>query len=83
MLGRGLGLPITAEGIESDRVLERLRDFGELKGQGYLYGKPQPADEVRLKLAGLGLLSEAAPTRASAVEPPLPLPLPLPRAGAA
>jgi len=60
MLGRGLGLPITAEGIESDSVLERLREFGELKGQGYLYGKPQPAAQVRERLAQLGLLGEAA-----------------------
>jgi len=73
MLGRGLGLPITAEGIENDSVLERLRDFGDFKGQGYLYGKPQPAAAVKARLAELGLLGNAVPT-------PQDAPLALPRA---
>ncbi len=49
-LGEGLGLPITAEGIESEEVLDGLRALGQFKGQGYLYGRPQPADAVRAML---------------------------------
>jgi diguanylate cyclase (GGDEF)-like protein len=56
-LGRGLDLPITAEGIENDRILEALRKIGKLKGQGYLYGHPEPADQVRQRLALLGKLA--------------------------
>jgi len=56
LLGQGLGLPITAEGIESSDVLEELRRYGDIKGQGYLYGEPQPAPAIRERLAGLGLL---------------------------
>ncbi|PEQ10856.1 GGDEF-domain containing protein [Novosphingobium sp. PC22D] len=47
MLGQGLKLPITAEGIETSEVLEHLLPYGPLKGQGYLYGRPQPATVVR------------------------------------
>ena len=59
-LGRGMDLPITAEGIESAVVLEELRKFGNFKGQGYLYGEPVSADEVSASLAAQGLLAEPA-----------------------
>jgi len=42
-LGRGLGLPIVAEGIENAEALAVLRQLGDLKGQGYHYGKPEDA----------------------------------------
>lgn len=42
-LARGLGLPIVAEGIENDEALTVLRQLGDLKGQGYHYGKPEDA----------------------------------------
>ncbi|WP_336976830.1 putative bifunctional diguanylate cyclase/phosphodiesterase [Altererythrobacter fulvus] len=50
-LGRGFDLPITAEGIENDEVLKVLRTMGQLKGQGYLYGRPEDASKTfnRLK----------------------------------
>lgn len=51
-LGRGLNLPITIEGIETKEILERLLPYGELKGQGYLYGHPQSAEATRQRLAG-------------------------------
>lgn len=55
-LGRGMALPITAEGIESTEVLSALRRFGQFKGQGYLYGQPASAADVRRDLAEQGLL---------------------------
>ena len=55
-LGEGLGLPIIAEGIESEAVLAELRRFGTFKGQGYLYGFPEPADRTEAALAQLDLL---------------------------
>ncbi len=60
-LGQGLGLPITAEGIESAEVLQELRLLGKFKGQGYLYGRPQTAELTRIKLAELELLSAVRP----------------------
>lgn len=59
-LGDGLGLPITAEGIETKAVLERMREFGNFKGQGYLYGQPETAAETEAGLAQLNLLMEGA-----------------------
>lgn len=57
-LGEGLGLPITAEGIESEAVLEKLRGLGKFSGQGYLYGYPESAKDTEAELAQLNLLLE-------------------------
>ena len=56
-LGKGLNLPITAEGIESDVVLQVLRRMGKMKGQGFLYGKPQDAQDTQVMLASRDLLA--------------------------
>lgn len=58
-LGKGLSLPVTAEGIEDSCALEALRKLGELKGQGYLYGQPEDAVTTRKRLEGMNLLSPA------------------------
>jgi diguanylate cyclase (GGDEF)-like protein len=63
-LGRGLNLPITAEGIEDQGILDALMEIGDLKGQGYLYGKPEPAEKVRQRLRERGMLSAPARERA-------------------
>lgn len=57
-LADGLNLPITAEGIEDTKILETLKKLGRLKGQGFLYGKPQNAEATRVKLAEAGLLAD-------------------------
>ncbi|WP_370178267.1 putative bifunctional diguanylate cyclase/phosphodiesterase [Alteriqipengyuania sp.] len=57
-LGKGLHIPVTAEGIEDASILETLRSMGEMKGQGYLYGKPEDAAAVLKRLAQLNMLSE-------------------------
>jgi diguanylate cyclase (GGDEF)-like protein len=57
-LGKGLGLPITAEGIETQEVLDKLRKYGKLKGQGYLYGRPEPAAATIKRLEELDLLAD-------------------------
>jgi diguanylate cyclase (GGDEF)-like protein len=56
-MGHGLKMPITAEGIENEVVLGMLRKMGGLKGQGYHYGRPEPADQVLTRLQDRGLLS--------------------------
>ncbi len=45
-LGQGLGLTMTAEGIESESQLTALADLGCDIGQGYLFGKALPAEQL-------------------------------------
>jgi diguanylate cyclase (GGDEF)-like protein len=54
----GLKLPVTAEGIENEFVLEALKRMGTMKGQGYHYGRPEPAAQVLERLNQKGLLSK-------------------------
>ncbi len=42
-LGHSLGLTVVAEGVETPLQLNRLREMGCDKGQGYLFGRPRPA----------------------------------------
>ncbi len=81
-LGRGLGMPVTAEGIEDSEVLEALQELGQMKGQGYLYGKPEDARTTRERLEALGLLTRSesqapalaatsAPDHACPADPPV------------
>ena len=60
-MGIGLDLPLVAEGIENDAILKTLRSMGQLKGQGYHYGRPEPADLVLERLAKLDLLVPEGP----------------------
>lgn len=69
-LGAGLGLPITAEGVENAEVVAELEQLGQFMAQGYVYGRPEPAEKTRERLASLGLLSavdKAAPAALSDV----------------
>jgi diguanylate cyclase (GGDEF)-like protein len=50
-LGQSLRLPITAEGVESEGVRERLEALGCSDGQGWLFGHAIPANEVKRLLA--------------------------------
>ena len=52
-LASGFNLETTAEGIENDEQLASLRADGCLEGQGYLFGKAVPANEVINVLAKL------------------------------
>jgi diguanylate cyclase (GGDEF)-like protein/PAS domain S-box-containing protein len=46
-LGRNLGIPVTAEGIETRGQARLLADLGCDHGQGYLYAKPMPIAQLR------------------------------------
>ncbi|TXM95047.1 EAL domain-containing protein [Methylobacterium sp. WL116] len=54
-LGRGFDLAVIAEGIETEAEHACLREKGCQEGQGYLFGKPMPAD-VFASCFGLGCL---------------------------
>ncbi len=68
-LGDGLGLPITAEGIENEAVLAQLRGLGKFKGQGYLYGFPETAATTEAELAQLDLLLDNSAKRDEPAQP--------------
>jgi diguanylate cyclase (GGDEF)-like protein len=73
-LGEGLGLPITAEGVENAEVQEHLQKMGQFMAQGYLYGRPETAEMTAERLSKLGLMAEPEPAAialavAVAIEP--------------
>ena len=49
-LGRDLGMTILVEGIETQEQLDRVKLEGCTEGQGYLFGRPMPAREIRIAL---------------------------------
>ena len=57
-LGRSLGMPVTAEGIEDAEIERQLVRFGCAKGQGWHFGRPLPATRVLELLAERGLRQE-------------------------
>ncbi|HAF41029.1 MAG TPA: EAL domain-containing protein [Sphingobium sp.] len=48
-LGRSLSMPVTAEGIETPDHARFLRDLDCAFGQGYYFGRPEPADAARTR----------------------------------
>jgi diguanylate cyclase (GGDEF)-like protein len=45
-VAHGLNLDTVAEGVESEAQARRLHELGYRKGQGYLFSRPLPADEL-------------------------------------
>jgi EAL domain-containing protein (putative c-di-GMP-specific phosphodiesterase class I) len=58
-LASGFDLETTAEGIENDGQLASLRAEGCLEGQGYLFGKAVPANDVQSLLESHKFTTEA------------------------
>ncbi|MES2492275.1 MAG: EAL domain-containing protein [Pseudomonadota bacterium] len=56
-LGAGLGMPVTAEGVENAEVVRELRRIGNFTAQGYYYGRPETAGETTARLTELGMLA--------------------------
>jgi diguanylate cyclase (GGDEF)-like protein len=59
-LGRNLGLEVVAEGVETQDVWNELRALGCSLAQGYLIGRPVPAEELMPLLEERGLEAGAA-----------------------
>jgi diguanylate cyclase (GGDEF)-like protein/PAS domain S-box-containing protein len=49
-LARGLRLDVIAEGIETEKQADRLREIGCDYGQGFLMARPMPADQLVQRL---------------------------------
>lgn len=48
-LAQSMNLKVIAEGVETEEQRQRLHDLGCYIYQGYLFGKPVPAEELQLK----------------------------------
>jgi diguanylate cyclase (GGDEF)-like protein len=53
-LGRGLDLPVTAEGVESLEQLAALAELDVEYAQGYYLGRPQPLDVLADRIVDVG-----------------------------
>ena len=58
-LGMSLGIATTAEGIETNEQLERVRAEGCTEVQGYLFSPPRPAADLGPLLRGVGVKQAA------------------------
>ncbi|MDO9425107.1 MAG: EAL domain-containing protein [Methylobacter sp.] len=52
-LGKNLDLNVIAEGVETEIQREYLTNYGCLVFQGYLFGRPVPAEQFKQSLLGL------------------------------
>jgi len=52
-MAENLGLGVVAEGIEEEEQLAAVRDAGCATGQGFLFARPLPADQVPLAISRL------------------------------
>jgi diguanylate cyclase (GGDEF)-like protein/PAS domain S-box-containing protein len=46
-MGRSLGISVLAEGVETEDQMRRLQQIGCDTGQGYFFGRPEPAATAR------------------------------------
>jgi diguanylate cyclase (GGDEF)-like protein/PAS domain S-box-containing protein len=68
-----LDLSVTAEGVETEAQLDRLRALGCQRGQGYLFARPMAADDATAFLArttGSAGAGAAGASAAGAADPP-------------
>jgi diguanylate cyclase (GGDEF)-like protein len=69
-MAESLGMSTVAEGVETEAELEVVARHGAAYAQGFLLGRPMPAEEVEQRLAasaGADVVREGAPAPAPAV----------------
>ncbi len=60
-LASGLNMATTAEGVETEQQLVKVRAANCTEMQGYLFSRPRPAEEIlQLLLLGVGKAERAA-----------------------
>jgi EAL domain-containing protein (putative c-di-GMP-specific phosphodiesterase class I) len=65
-LGKSIGVPVLAEGIETEEQLRFLADEGCKEGQGYLMARPVPLDRILPAVANIMQRAAATPAPAAA-----------------
>jgi len=65
-LGHGLGLKVVGEGVEHPAQAAALRSLGCDYGQGFLFGRPMPAEDFATLLGGWSTDAAVAYSRAAA-----------------
>ncbi len=60
-LGRSLGIRVVAEGVETEEQMRFLIAEGCGEMQGYLFGKPQPVEQIAALVAGEGSVAQEWP----------------------
>jgi EAL domain-containing protein (putative c-di-GMP-specific phosphodiesterase class I) len=68
-LGRALGMPVTAEGVETAEQFARIKAEGCSEGQGFLFSRPCPADAVASTIAQLNHSLALTSTRSRMFDP--------------
>jgi diguanylate cyclase (GGDEF)-like protein len=71
ILGESLGIPVLAEGVETEDHMCVLAAMGCSEVQGFLFGRPMPARELRAALGGAAAVAGEASGSAEADEPRL------------
>jgi predicted signal transduction protein with EAL and GGDEF domain len=56
-----MGMDVVAEGIETQEQLRLLKELGCPYGQGYLFSRPMPADQIEQVLAGVEPSFQSSP----------------------
>ncbi len=67
-MARGLGMPVIAEGVETQEQLEWLRRAGCDMVQGYYYSRPVPPEEIEPLLTASNLMPPEEETAETAQE---------------
>jgi diguanylate cyclase (GGDEF)-like protein len=57
-LAHDLGMAVTAEGVEEERQMELLTELGCDHAQGFLLGRPMPADDITAVVQAARVLDE-------------------------
>jgi EAL domain-containing protein (putative c-di-GMP-specific phosphodiesterase class I) len=65
-LGATLGIPVCVEGIEREDQYEWARALGCNEAQGYLFGRPVPAEQARMFMSD-GLIGGHEPAQRWAI----------------
>jgi len=66
-LGRGLNLPLTAEGVETEALHARLAELGCVDAQGWLFSKALTAEQVAM-MFGNAVAASPSPARDARAE---------------